>query len=92
MEQKQRDMNTNNLVKVNESEKAIQFEVGFKFNENATAIVYGSEGNQKNNTGYIVKCWFPKSAISEDGKIADWATKNVLTAFGGRININDELF
>jgi hypothetical protein len=75
-------MTTANFTKVSETEKAIKFIVGFKFNENRPSIVYGVNGNQNLNTGYLVECWLPKSAISEDGIIADWAAKNVYKTFG----------
>lgn len=64
-------MNTQNLKIVSETEKAIQFEVGFKFNENAPQIVYGTNGNENLGTGYIVTSWVPKSIII-DGNIPAW--------------------
>ena len=39
-------MKTTNLKIASETEKAIQFEVGFKFNENATSISATIGGNQ----------------------------------------------
>ena len=74
---KPKNMNTTNLVIKAETEKAIQFEVGFKFNENAPFIIYGTEGNQTRDTGYIVSAWVPKSII-KDGEIPAWfVIKNI---------------
>jgi hypothetical protein len=75
-------MTTSNFTLVSETEKAIKYVVGFKFNENRPSIVYGVNGEQNLNTGYLVECWFPKSVISEDGVVADWFTKKVKEAFG----------
>lgn len=75
-------MTTQNFTLVSETEKAIKFVVGFKFNENRPAIVYGVNGNENVKTGYLVKCWFPKSVINAEGVIADWFNKKVLESFG----------
>ena len=75
-------MTTANFTKVRETEKAILFVVGFKFNENRPSIVYGVNGNENLSTGYLVECWMPKSVIDADGVIASWFTKNVWATFG----------
>lgn len=86
-------MTTSNFIIVKETEKAILYVVGFKFDENAPAIVYGVNGEEKNNTGRLVQCWFPKSVISENGTVADWFTKKVREAFGKFNPIcGDEIF
>jgi hypothetical protein len=75
-------MTTSNFKLVSETEKAYKYIVGFKFNENSPSVVYGVNGEEKINTGYLVECWFPKSVISEDGNVADWFTKKVRQSFG----------
>lgn len=75
-------MTTANFTKVRETEKAILFVVGFKFNENRPSIVYGVNGNQNLSTGYLVECWFPKSVVSAEGIVADWFVKKVYEAYG----------
>lgn len=84
-------MKTTNFRKVRETEKAILFVVGFKFNENAPRIVYGTEGNQGLNTGREVEMWMPKSVISEDGTIAMWFANKVYQEFG-RMSMRDTLY
>lgn len=75
-------MTTANFTKVSETEKAIKYIIGFKFNENRPAIVYGIDGEQNLKTGYLVECWFPKSVINTEGVVADWFVKKVYEAFG----------
>jgi hypothetical protein len=75
-------MTTSNFTLVRETEKAILYVVGFKFNENRPSIVYGVNGNENLNTGYLVECWFPKSVIDDEGVVADWFTKKVRESFG----------
>jgi hypothetical protein len=82
VQQKQITMTTSNFTLVRETEKAILYVVGFKFNENRPSIVYGVNGNENLSTGYLVECWFPKSVIDAEGVVADWFTKKVLEAFG----------
>lgn len=70
-------MKTKGLPIKAETEKAIQFEVGFRFNENAPSVVYGREGEQNLGTGYLVNAWVPKSIIV-DGEIPTWfVVKNI---------------
>lgn len=76
-----------NLPIVAETEKAIQFEVGFKFNENASTVVYGLNGNQDCKPGYIAKSWVPKSCII-DGVIAAWFyQKNIVPMLRGCMDV-----
>jgi len=75
-------MTTANFTKVSETEKAIKYIVGFKYNENRPSIVYGVNGEQNLKTGYLVECWFPKSVINTEGVVADWFVKKVCEAFG----------
>ena len=75
-------MTTANFTKVSETEKAIKYIIGFKFNENRPAIVYGIDGEQNLKTGYLVECWFPKSVINTEGVVADWFVKKVYETFG----------
>jgi hypothetical protein len=75
-------MTTSKFTLVKETEKALLFIVGFKFNENRPTVVYGVDGNENLKTGYLVECWFPKSVIDASGKVADWFTKKVFDAFG----------
>lgn len=84
-------MKTTNFKKVKESEKAILFIVGFKYNENSKSIVYGIEGEQGFGPGREVEVWMPKSVISEDNTIADWFTKKIYDAFG-RFSTLDKLY
>ena len=89
---KLKKMKTKNLKVVTETEKAIQFEVGFKFNENAPSIVYGTIGSERLGTGYIVKVFVPKSII-KDGEIPVWfVVKSINPAFGKFNAIQDEKF
>lgn len=84
-------MKTENLKVVTETEKAIQFEVGFKFNENSPSVVYGTIGNENLGTGYIVKVFVPKSII-KDNEIPAWfVTKSIFPAFG-KFSIQDVKF
>ena len=75
-------MTTSKFTLVKETEKALLFIVGFKFNENRPTVVYGVDGNENLKTGYLVECWLPKSVIDASGKVADWFTKKVFDAFG----------
>ena len=85
-------MTTANFTKVRETEKAILFVVGFKFNENRPSIVYGVNGNENLSTGYLVECWMPKSVIDADGVIASWFTKNVWATFGRFNSMMDVIY
>ena len=81
-------MKIENLKVVAETEKAIQFEVGFKFNENAPSVVYGTIGNEKLSTGYLVKVFVPKSII-KNNEIPTWfVIKSINPAFG-KFSIQD---
>lgn len=84
-------MKITNLKIASETEKAIQFEVGFKFNENASSVVYGTIDNEKLGTGYIVKVFVPKSIIKNE-EIPSWfITKSIFPAFG-KFSIQDVKF
>ena len=74
-------MTTEKFTKVKETEKAVLFVVGFKFNENSPSIIYGVDGNENLSTGYLVQCWMPKSVISGN-VIADWFSKKIYESFG----------
>ena len=84
-------MKTQGLKIKAETEKAIQFEVGFKFNENAESIVYGTIGEEKVGKGYIVYAWVPKSII-KDGEIPTWFVIKDINPKFGKFNINDVKF
>lgn len=84
-------MKATNFRKVKETEKAILFVVGFKFNENMPKIVCGVEGEQSFMTGKEVEMWMPKSVINEEGIIADWFAKKIYEAFG-RFGLRDVIY
>ena len=84
-------MKTTNFRQVKETEKAILFVVGFKFNENSQPIVFGPAGNQGFDTGKEVEMWIPKSVISEDGTIAMWFANKIYKEFG-RMSLRDTLY
>ena len=75
-------MTTANFTLISETEKAVKYIVGFKYNENRPSIVYGVNGNENLSTGYLVECWFPKSVINEEGVVAEWFIKKVCAVFG----------
>jgi hypothetical protein len=81
-------MKTENLKITAETEKAIQFEVGFKFNENAKSVVYGKIGEENLSTGYLVLAWVPKSII-KDNEIPVWFVIKDINPKFGKLNIND---
>lgn len=75
-------MTTKNFTLVKETEKAILYVVGFKFDENLPTVVYGVNGNEDLKTGRLVQCWFPKSVIDSNGVVSDWFVKKVTESFG----------
>ena len=84
-------MKTTNFKMVRETEKAILFVVGFKFNENAPKIVHGPKGEQDYAPGKEVEMWIPKSVISEDSTIAMWFANKIYKEFG-RMSLRDTLY